>query len=166
MTAALRRRLPVRLTTTLVVAAVGALGLALVPGGSGHDPAASAAATGTEAPVDVSPEVVAAAIDRITAIDQSLMVWLTIADCESGEWDAQANPEAGSARWAYGTQQSTRFEGGLHFASRTWDAFRDPSMPDHAGEAVPVAQIVVAERVLDDQGWQAWPVCSEKIGVR
>ena len=166
MTEALRRRLPIRLTAILVVMVLGALGLALAPGGSGHDPPASAAATDTEAPVDVSPEVVAAAVDRITAIDQSLRVWLALADCESGEWDAQADPEAGSARWAYGTQDSTRFEGGLHFAPRTWDAFRDPSMPDHAGEAVAVAQIVVAERVLDDQGWQAWPVCSEKIGVR
>lgn len=165
MPEALRRRLPVRLSVVLVVMVIGALGLALVPGGAPEDTPA-ATATANEELAGVAPEVVAAAVDRITAIEQPLTVWFEIADCESGEWDAQADPRAGSARWAYGTDESTRFEGGLHFAPRTWDAFRDPSMPDHAGEAVPVAQIVVAERVLDEQGWQAWPVCSEKIGVR
>ena len=164
MTEARRRRLPIRLTGVLVVLVLGALGLALVSGGSPDDTPASA--TTDPEPVDVPPEVVAAAVDRITSIEQPLTVWLEIADCESGEWDAQSDPQAGSARWAYGTRESTRFEGGLHFAPQTWDAFRDPNMPDHAGQAVPVAQIVVAERVLDDQGWQAWPVCSEKIGVR
>lgn len=165
MTPALRHRLPIRLSVVLVVMVIGALGLALVPGGSPDDTPA-ATATADEDPAGVAPEVVAAAVDRITAIEQPLTVWLQIADCESGEWDAKAVPKAGSARWEYGTRESTRFEGGLHFAPRTWDAFRDPSMPDHAGEAVPVAQIVVAERVLDEQGWKAWPVCSEKIGVR
>lgn len=164
MTAVLRR-LPTGLTVLLVVVTAGALGLALVAGPPAAETPATAASTDGRDPA-VPPEVVAAAVDRVTAIDEPLTVWLQLADCESGEWDAEAIPKPGSARWGYGTERSTRFEGGLHFAPQTWDAYRGPSMPAHAGEASPVAQIVVAERVLDDQGWQAWPVCSRKVGAR
>jgi hypothetical protein len=39
-------------------------------------------------------------------------------------------------------------------------------MAEHAGDAAPLSQLVVAERVLDEQGWRAWPVCSRKLGLR
>jgi hypothetical protein len=29
-----------------------------------------------------------------------------------------------------------------------------------------VQQIIVAERVLAKQGWNAWPECSRKLGLR
>lgn len=164
-------RWPARPTVVLVVAAGLALVLALVmvdrsPPAEPRASAAPSPSPSADAGLDVDPGVVAAALDRVEAIDQPLTTWLQLADCESGEWDADADPVPGSADWTYGSQDDVRFEGGLHFEPSTWDAFRDPGMAEHAGDAAPVAQMVVAERVLDAQGWTAWPVCSRKLGLR
>ena len=93
--------------------------------------------------------------------------WEELADCESGEWGADGDPKPDSAQWDYGLSEDddAPFQGGLHFAAGTWEAFRDPDMPAHAGRATPVEEIEVAERVLDEQGWDAWPVCSEKLDL-
>lgn len=89
-------------------------------------------------------------------------MWDVLADCESGDW-YRGVPVAGSRRW---DSTAGYFEGGLQFDPRTWDGFRDPDMPSSANNATPVQQMVVAERVLDAQGWGAWPVCSRKVGYR
>lgn len=95
-------------------------------------------------------------------------MWSRLADCESGRWDRDKQPIPGSARWTYGLDPSDDgfFQGGLQFHPVTWDEFRDPAMPDHAGAAPREVQIAVAERVLEVQGWEAWPVCSRKLGYR
>lgn len=94
-------------------------------------------------------------------------VWERLADCESGDWH-DGQPLADSRRWDYGLTFSHGdiFEGGLNFHPATWDAFRDADMPGHAGRARPDEQIRVGERVLEAQGWAAWPVCSRKLGLR
>lgn len=89
--------------------------------------------------------------------------WDDLADCESGEWGRGGQPIVGTATW---TSTAGYFEGGLQFAPPTWDGFRDDHMPAHAHEASREVQIEVAERVLDKQGWGAWPVCSRKVGLR
>lgn len=153
----------------LVVAALTALVASLALRSPAADRRATADATTSPdvEPTSRSGPDLVAAIERISSIDQPLTVWLDIADCESGEWDADAEPLAGTAEWSYGADTDRhRFEGGLHFEPTTWEAHRDPGMPGHAGAAVPVSQMIVAERVLDEQGWQAWPVCSQKVGVR
>ncbi len=98
-------------------------------------------------------------------------VWDRLADCESGEWvNGGESFIEGSARWDYGINFAhegyEQFQGGLNFHPGTWDAYRDPDMPDHAGNASREQEIIVAERVLASQGWGAWPVCSEMIGLR
>lgn len=93
--------------------------------------------------------------------------WDRLADCESGEWDANGKPIEHSARWDYGARHGKRyFQGGLNFDPGTWDAYRSPSMPSHAGRASKGDQIQVAERVLAAQGRRAWPRCSRKLGLR
>ncbi len=94
-------------------------------------------------------------------------LWGRLADCESGDW-YDGVPAHDTRRWDYGLSfdHGDIFEGGLNFHPRTWDAFRDPDMPGHAGEATAVQQMVVGERVLAAQGWKAWPVCSRKLGLR
>lgn len=79
-----------------------------------------------------------------------------------GRWDALARCESGGD-WAstVGT-----YEGGLQFHPGTWDAYKDPGMPDAAYQASREVQIAVAERVLAQQGWGAWPACSRKLGYR
>lgn len=93
--------------------------------------------------------------------------WKQLADCESGDWDADGDPEPGSARWSYGLtfDHGDIFQGGLNFHPDTWESFRDPDMPGHAGRADRWQEIEVAERVLDEQGWNAWPVCSQKLDL-
>lgn len=163
------RRPAARRTAVLVLTALlGGLALLAVSDGSTDSVTASGTTTPTPAvPEGEDPEPgMSQGLERLTSIEQPLSVWLRIADCESGEWDAEADPIPGSAEWSYGAEEDQRFEGGLHFEPSTWEDFREPGMPDHAGEATPVAQLVVAERVLEQQGWQAWPVCSKKLGLR
>lgn len=95
-------------------------------------------------------------------------VWDALADCESGRWDAGGDPIPGTARWDYGLSYShgDLFQGGLNFHPGTWDAYRDPAMPSHAGRASRPQEIIVAQRVLAQQGWGAWPACSRKLGLR
>ncbi|MBY5163522.1 transglycosylase family protein [Nitriliruptoria bacterium AS10] len=80
-----------------------------------------------------------------------MSVWEDLASCESsGDWSIST-----------GT-----FEGGLQFHPQTWDAYKDDGMAGAAYEASKSDQIRIAERVLDDQGWGAWPACSSKLGLR
>lgn len=153
-------------TLVLVVLTLVATTIALVlRDRSGSEPAPRAATPALRQ--GVVPGAVLRTVSRAADLDTSPRTWSRIADCESGEWDATATPVPGSAEWSYGDGPGTKhFQGGLHFAPGTWEAFREPSMPAHAGRATPVSQMLVAEQVLDEQGWQAWPVCSEKIGVR
>jgi len=91
-------------------------------------------------------------------------VWDRLADCESGEWDAHGRPIPGTGRWDL--NDGNGYQAGLQFVPSTWTAYKDPGMPLHAYDATREQQITVAERVLADQGWQAWPVCSRKLGLR
>ena len=80
-----------------------------------------------------------------------------------GIWDALSLCEAGG-RWFY--NGSSGFDGGLQFHPGTWSAYRLPGYPEFAWQADRLQQISVARRVLAEQGWQAWPVCSRKLGLR
>ena len=107
--------------------------------------------------------------DPLEELDTTVDIedWERLADCESGDWDAQGEPQEDTARWDYGLtfDHGDTFQGGLNFHPDTWDSFRDEAMPVHAGRATPPEEIEVAERVLEEQGWDAWPVCSEKMDL-
>lgn len=105
--------------------------------------------------------------ERAERIAARAAMWDRLADCESGDWRS-GTPMPDTRRWDYGLTFSHGdiFEGGLNFHPQTWDAYRDPGMPSHAGRATRAQQIAVAEQVLADQGWGAWPVCSRKLGYR
>ena len=93
--------------------------------------------------------------------------WERLADCESGDWSADGEPKEDTRRWDYGLSfdHGDHFQGGLNFHPDTWEFYRDPDMPAHAGRATPWQEIEIAERVLDDQGWNAWPVCSRMVDL-
>jgi murein DD-endopeptidase MepM/ murein hydrolase activator NlpD len=78
-------------------------------------------------------------------------------------WDALAQCES-SGKWDINTGNS--FYGGLQFTQSTWAAFGGLEFAARADLATREQQIVVAERTLQGQGWNAWPVCSSKAGVR
>jgi hypothetical protein len=81
-----------------------------------------------------------------------MTVWDTLAECEAGgDW----NSKTGNG-----------YYGGLQFAPGTWLAHGGGEFAPSAEQATREQQIIVAERVLRDQGWAAWPACSLKLGLR
>ena len=78
-------------------------------------------------------------------------------------WDRLAQCESGG-RWDINTGNG--FHGGLQFSPRTWSGFGGREFAPVAYQASRGEQIIVAERVLAKQGWNAWPVCSRKVGAR
>ncbi|OZM81755.1 hypothetical protein CFP66_12415 [Pseudonocardia sp. MH-G8] len=78
----------------------------------------------------------------------------------SGVWDKLAQCES-SGNWSANTGNG--FSGGLQFTQSTWKAFGGEGKAHNASRA---EQIAVAERVQDGQGWNAWPACSDKLGLR
>ena len=77
-------------------------------------------------------------------------------------WDRLAECES-SGRWDINTGNG--YYGGLQFSAGTWVGFGGTAYASRADLATRVEQITVAERVLDVQGWGAWPACSEKLGL-
>ena len=91
-------------------------------------------------------------------------VWYRLADCESGEWqDGGASFVRNSAKW---NDTEGQFEGGLQFDPGTWRAYGGTKYAAHAYDASPAEQIEIAIKVQADQGWNAWPVCSRKVGLQ
>jgi resuscitation-promoting factor RpfA len=78
-------------------------------------------------------------------------------------WDRLAQCESGG-RWDINTGNG--YHGGLQFSPRTWSGFGGKEFAPVAFQASREEQIVVAERVLAQQGWNAWPACSRKVGAR
>jgi resuscitation-promoting factor RpfA len=78
----------------------------------------------------------------------------------SGSWDRIAQCESGG-NWS--TASGNGYYGGLQFSPATWKAYGGAGLPHQASKG---EQIAVAERVLAAQGWNAWPACSRKMGMR
>ena len=75
-------------------------------------------------------------------------------------WDRLAQCESGG-NWAANTGNG--YYGGIQFNAATWRAYGGKGMPHRASKT---QQIAVAERTLAAQGWNAWPACSRKMGLR
>ncbi|MBB1254706.1 transglycosylase family protein [Streptomyces alkaliterrae] len=72
-------------------------------------------------------------------------------------WDCLARCES-SGDWSANTGNG--FYGGLQFWQPTWEEHGGREFAERADLATREQQIEVAERVLANQGWGAWPVCS------
>lgn len=77
-------------------------------------------------------------------------------------WDKLANCES-SGNWHINTGNG--YYGGLQFSASTWRGFGGTKYAARADLATKSQQIEIAEKVLDVQGWQAWPACSRKLGL-
>ena len=75
-------------------------------------------------------------------------IWLQLAQCES------------SGNWAIDTGNT--FYGGLQF---TLDSWRFVGGAGYPHEAHPMEQIARADYLQRIQGWKAWPLCAEKLGL-
>ena len=78
--------------------------------------------------------------------------WVKLARCESG------------GDWSINTGNG--YYGGLQFSLTSWKGaggLQYAAYPHMAGAA---QQMLTAERLLDMQGWSAWPSCSRQVGLR
>jgi hypothetical protein len=107
------------------------------------------AAAAVSAPVVMAG--VASAAPSATASPQSNSTWDRLAKCEStNNWDADTG---------------NGFKGGLQFTQSTWKAFGGRKYASSPDEASREEQIAVAKKVQAQQGWDAWPTCSKKLGM-
>lgn len=75
-------------------------------------------------------------------------IWLELAQCESsGDW---------------GINTGNGYFGGLQFTLSSWRAVGGAGYPH---QAHPMEQIARADYLQRIQGWQAWPMCAEKLGL-
>ena len=81
--------------------------------------------------------------------EESFEVWLRLAQCES------------SGDWSINTGNG--FYGGLQFTLDSWRFVGGEGMPHEASRD---EQIRRAQRLQRLQGWEAWPVCARKLGLR
>jgi len=86
-----------------------------------------------------------------TASAASDSTWDSLAECESG------------GDWSINTGNG--YYGGLQFSQQTWEAFGGTEYASSADQASRGEQIATAEKVLDGQGWGAWPACSAELGL-
>jgi LysM repeat protein len=87
----------------------------------------------------------------------------TSADAAStSTWDRLAECESGG-NWHINTGNG--YYGGLQFSHPTWRSFGGARFAWRADLASRPEQITVAEKVLDAQGWGAWPGCSRRLGL-
>ncbi|NEY36627.1 peptidoglycan DD-metalloendopeptidase family protein [Streptomyces sp. PRKS01-65] len=86
-----------------------------------------------------------------TAQAADVKTWDQVAACEStNDW----NINSGNGHY-----------GGLQFTQSTWEAYGGTRYAPRADLATKDQQIAVAEKVLDGQGPDAWPVCSDRAGL-
>jgi resuscitation-promoting factor RpfA len=77
--------------------------------------------------------------------------WDRLAMCESsGQWDINTG---------------NGYYGGLQFAPSSWEAAGGTRYASRADLATRAEQVATAERLLDMQGWGAWPACSRRLGL-
>lgn len=77
----------------------------------------------------------------VTAAD-----WEKLAQCESGgKWDINTG---------------NGFYGGLQFTQQTWEGFGGTQYAASADRATKEQQMEIANKVLAEQGWGAWPACT------
>ncbi|MFF2923857.1 transglycosylase family protein [Streptomyces celluloflavus] len=77
--------------------------------------------------------------------------WGCIAECESG------------GDWHINTGNG--YYGGLQFGQPTWERYGGLGHAPRADLATRGQQTEIAEKVLADQGWTAWPGCSGHYGL-
>jgi len=80
-------------------------------------------------------------------------VWSRLAQCEStGNWSA--------------VSRGGTYRGGLQFDQQTWAAYGGRAYASSAHLATPAQQIAIAEKLRAARGFQPWPVCSRRLGLR
>jgi resuscitation-promoting factor RpfC len=105
------------------------------------------------------PLVTLALAGGFVAASMALSTGVASAAPAAPNWDAVAQCESGG-NWAANTGNGEY--GGLQFKPATWAAYGGVGNPAAASKQ---DQITVANRVLADQGLDAWPKCGTSSGL-
>jgi resuscitation-promoting factor RpfC len=105
------------------------------------------------------PLVKAAMVGGIVAASLGPSIGVANAAPATPNWDAVAQCESGG-NWAANTGNGEY--GGLQFKPATWARYGGVGNPAAASKQ---EQIAVANRVLADQGLEAWPKCGTASGL-
>lgn len=97
-----------------------------------------------------------------TAVPQYRHTPMPPPSSDASRWDQLAQCESGG-RWDY-PPVAGGFSGGIMFHIGTWHANGGLEYAPDAYLASREQQIDIAERVLANSGWSAWPGCSRKFG--
>ncbi|GLZ46215.1 hypothetical protein Acsp06_24000 [Actinomycetospora sp. NBRC 106375] len=107
--------------------------------------------------------VAAAAITGPLAITGTAMAAPASTSPDSNAtWDRLAKCESTST---WDTNSGNGYYGGVQFDKKTWNRYGGQEYAPRADMASREEQIAVAKKVQKEQGWDAWPTCSEKIGL-
>ncbi len=102
--------------------------------------------------VTLTTFIIVAATLAVPAEAASMRTWSRLAHCESG------------GRWHVNTGNG--YYGGLQISPGTWRGYGGKRYASNAHRASKKAQVRIAKRIRNRQGWGAWPSCSRRIGVR
>lgn len=87
----------------------------------------------------------------------SWQTWGQMAECEAhGEWDYGP----------HSTWGSRIYHGGLQIHPSNWIKYGGREFATYAYQATAIEQMIVAERILEAEGLEAWPTCSRELGLR
>jgi len=100
--------------------------------------------------VTAGPPAAAAPQQQVVTYDGD-SVWDDLAQCESG------------GNWAINTGNG--YYGGLQFSHDTWHGYGGGEFAEYPHEATREEQIIVAERLHAERGFQPWPACRTKLGL-
>jgi hypothetical protein len=106
------------------------------------------------------PVEAAANVPRLPGAEQSAAPRHGDPATEWTVWDDLAQCES-SGNWHIDTGNG--YYGGLQFALSSWQWVGGTGYPHEHDR---LTQIRMAERLLSLQGWEAWPACSKKLGLR
>ncbi|MGW8889768.1 transglycosylase family protein [Streptomyces sp. NPDC055749] len=109
-----------------------------------------------------APAIVVAAGVTGSAIAIPLLGATGAHAADASTWDRVAECESGGM-WS--ADLGNGYYGGLQFSQDTWSAYGGSAYAARADLASRSQQIAVAEKVLEDQGPQAWPSCAVISGL-
>jgi murein DD-endopeptidase MepM/ murein hydrolase activator NlpD len=81
----------------------------------------------------------------------------------SGVWDQLAQCESGG-NWSINTGNG--YQGGLQFDPGTWTGNGGGAYAPTANQATREQQIAIAEKIQAGRGFNPWPACADKLGLR
>lgn len=109
-----------------------------------------------------APALIVAAGVAGSAIAIPLLGATSASAADAATWDKLAQCESGGS-WS--ADAGNGYYGGFQFSQQVWEEYGGLDFAPSADQASRSQQISIAEKVLDDQGPDAWPSCAPIAGL-